>query len=164
MNNKVLVVDDEEGIRSLFVRSLAKQGYEVLATGRGNEALRITRDECPKVVILDIKLPEINGLEVLEKIREEGSRAKVIIVTGYPSLEVSKKAKDLGVDSVIPKPFSLTKIRRTIKKALLNYNRDQMLSVLSEKHQVCPWGQKSCLFCEKKDCLFIKEVQGAHCR
>lgn len=161
MNNKVLVVDDEVGMRSLFVKLLARQGCDVLTAGRGREAIKITKIEHPKVVILDIKMPGMNGIEVLEKIREEASDARAVIVTGYPSFKVSKEAKRLGVDEIIPKPFNIAKIVRVIKTALFNYNKSRMINTLRGKHFECPYGHSSCLFCDRADCPLINEAEDA---
>ena len=121
--DKILVVDEGKNIQHLFVNLLSRAGCRVLTTDRGSEALKIVKSEQPKVVILDIKKPGMNGTEVLRKVREENSRARVIIVTAYPSFEVFKKVEDLDVDKIILKPFNFARTVRTIRETLLNYDR-----------------------------------------
>lgn len=155
--NKVLVADDEKEMRSLFVKILGRQGCDVLTAEKGEETIRIIRDEHPKVVILDIKMSDMDGIEVLQKIREEVSDVKVVIVTGYLSLEISKEAKRLGVDGIISKPFNIIRTVRVIKKTLFDYNKNRVINTLKEKHEKCPYGHTSCLFCDRVDCPFIDE-------
>jgi two-component system, NtrC family, response regulator AtoC len=115
---KILVVDDEQLIRWSLEQNLKKQGYEVFSAGSGEDALRIVREESPDLVLQDIQLPGISGLEVLEKIKEHDEEIIVIMVTALGVLETAVKAMRLGAHDYINKPFNLDELAIVIKKAL----------------------------------------------
>ncbi|PLX92349.1 MAG: DNA-binding response regulator, partial [Desulfuromonas sp.] len=115
---KILVVDDEHLIRWSLEQNLKKQGYEVLACGSGEEALRLLQEESPDLILLDIQLPGINGVEVLERAREIDEDVIIIMVTALGVLETAVKAMRLGAYDYINKPFNLDELALVIKKAL----------------------------------------------
>ncbi|CAG0979977.1 sigma-54 dependent transcriptional regulator [Geobacter sp.] len=115
---KILVVDDEHLIRWSLEQNLKKQGYEVVSAGNGEDALRIAREEQPDLVLLDIQLPGISGLEVLEKIKEHDEEIIVIMVTAHGALETAVHAMRLGAYDYINKPFNLDEMAIVIRKAL----------------------------------------------
>ena len=116
--HKILVVDDEHLIRWSLEQNLKKQGYEVFVAGSGEDALRLVRDESPDLVLLDIQLPGINGMEVLEKIKEQEDDIIVIMVTALGVLETAVKAMRMGAYDYINKPFNLDELAIVIRKAL----------------------------------------------
>ncbi len=116
--HKILVVDDEHLIRWSLEQNLKKQGYEVLTAGSGEDALRTLREETPDLVLLDIQLPGINGLEVLEKIKEMEEEVIVIMITALGVLETAVKAMRLGAYDYVNKPFNLDELAIVIRKAL----------------------------------------------
>ncbi len=116
--HKILVVDDEQLIRWSLEQNLKKQGYEVLTAGSGEDALRLLREDTPDMVLLDIQLPGINGLEVLEKIKEMEDDVIVIMVTALGVLETAIKAMRMGAYDYINKPFNLDELAIVIRKAL----------------------------------------------
>ncbi|AJE02471.1 sigma-54-dependent transcriptional regulator [Geobacter pickeringii] len=115
---KILVVDDEHLIRWSLEQNLKKQGYEVVSAGNGEDALRIVREEQPDLVLLDIQLPGIGGLEVLEKTKEYDEEIIVIMVTAHGGLETAVHAMRLGAYDYINKPFNLDEMAIVIRKAL----------------------------------------------
>ncbi|HKJ05778.1 MAG TPA: sigma-54 dependent transcriptional regulator [Geopsychrobacteraceae bacterium] len=115
---KILVVDDEHLIRWSLEQNLKKQGYDVLACGSGEEALRLAQEESPDLVLLDIQLPDINGVEVLERIRDIDEEMIVIMVTAIGVLETAVRAMRTGAYDYINKPFNLDELAIVIKKAL----------------------------------------------
>lgn len=116
--NKILVVDDEHLIRWSLEQNLKKQGYEIITAGNGEDALRLAREEQPELVLLDIQLPGIGGIEVLEKIKEFDEDIIVIMVTAHGGLETAVNAMRLGAYDYISKPFNLDELSIVIKKAL----------------------------------------------
>ncbi|HXE95558.1 MAG TPA: sigma-54 dependent transcriptional regulator [Dongiaceae bacterium] len=116
--NKLLVVDDEHLIRWSLEQNLKKQGYEVVTAGTGEEALRLVREEQPDLVLLDIQLPGISGIDVLEKIKDIDDDIVVIMVTANSGLENAVNAMRLGAFDYISKPFNLDEISIVVKKAL----------------------------------------------
>jgi DNA-binding NtrC family response regulator len=118
--NKILVVDDEHLIRWSLEQNLKKQGYEVVTAGDGEEALRLVREEQPDLVLLDIQMPGISGIEVLERIKENFDEIVVIMVTAHSGLETAVNAMRLGAYDYISKPFNLDELAIIIRKALEN--------------------------------------------
>jgi len=116
--SKILVVDDEQLIRWSLEQNLKKQGYEVVTAGSGEDALRLVREEAPDLMLLDIQLPGMNGIEVLEKVKELEEEVVVIMVTALGVLETAVKAMRLGAYDYINKPFNLDELAIIIKKAL----------------------------------------------
>ena len=118
--HKILVVDDEHLIRWSLDQNLKKQGYEVTTAGSGEEALHLVQDESPDLMLLDVQLPGMNGMEVLEKVKESEEDLIVIMVTALGVLETAVKAMRLGAYDYINKPFNLDELAIVIKKALEN--------------------------------------------
>ena len=116
--NKLLVVDDEHLIRWSLEQNLKKQGYEVVTAGSGEDALRLVREEQPDLVLLDIQLPGISGIDVLEKIKEHDEDIIVVMVTANSGLENAVNAMRLGAYDYISKPFNLDELSIVVKKAL----------------------------------------------
>jgi len=118
--NKILVVDDEHLIRWSLEQNLKKQGYDVVTAADGEEALRLVREEQPDLVLLDIQMPGINGIQALEKIKEYDEDIVVIMVTAHGGLETAVNAMRLGAYDYVSKPFNLDELAIIIKKALEN--------------------------------------------
>lgn len=116
--NKLLVVDDEHLIRWSLEQNLKKQGYEVVTAASGEDALRLVREEQPDLVLLDIQLPGISGIDVLEKIKEIDEDVAVIMVTAHSGLETAVNAMRLGAFDYVSKPFNLDELSIVVRKAL----------------------------------------------
>ncbi len=104
---KVLVVDDEPEAVELLTEFLSSKGYEVLTATSGEEALRRVKEERPHLVLLDIQMPKMNGLEVLRRIREIDPEMGVIMATGVNEEDVGRKALELGAFDYIVKPLDM---------------------------------------------------------
>jgi DNA-binding NtrC family response regulator len=115
---KILVVDDEHLIRWSLEQNLKKQGYEVVTAASGEDALKLLKDEVPDLMLLDIQLPGIDGLAVLERVKEMEEEIIVIMVTALGVLETAVKAMRMGAYDYINKPFNLDELAIVIKKAL----------------------------------------------
>jgi len=89
MTEKILLVDDEESIRTVLGITLADYGYEVLKAGSGGEALQLFRERKPAIVLTDIKMPGMDGIQVLRKIKEESPDTEVIMITGHGDIELA---------------------------------------------------------------------------
>ncbi len=115
--NRILVVDDEQLIRWSLEQNLTKQGYDVITAASGEDALRLVQQEAPDLILLDIQLPGMNGLEVLEKVKQIDEEIIVIMITALGVLETAVKAMRLGAHDYINKPFNLDELAIVIKKA-----------------------------------------------
>jgi two-component system nitrogen regulation response regulator NtrX len=110
MHKTILIVDDEKSICQSLGSILADEGYEVLTAESGEDALKIVREELPCLVLLDIWLPGIDGIEVLKIIKSDYPQAHVIIMSGHGTIETAVKATKLGAFDFIEKPLSLEKV------------------------------------------------------
>lgn len=114
----VLVVDDEPQIRSSLRGILAEEGLQVLEAADGRQALSLVRRERPELVILDIWMPEMDGLQFLEALRDEAPSPAVIMISGHGNIETAVRATKLGAFDFIEKPFSLDGLLRVVHRAL----------------------------------------------
>ena len=101
MDNKLLLVDDEEGIRKVLGIALSDAGYTVFTAKDGEEALDIFRKEIPPIVLTDIKMPGMDGIELLQKIKQENPDTEVIMITGHGDMDLAiKSLKYQAIDFV----------------------------------------------------------------
>jgi DNA-binding response OmpR family regulator len=115
---RVLVIDDDEMVLALVQRILSLEGIETLTTADGPQGLAIFKERRPDVVLLDLALPGMNGLEVLRKIRQLDEKAKVIVLTGSGSDESAEVALRYGACDFVRKPVDYADFVRRIKAAL----------------------------------------------
>jgi two-component system nitrogen regulation response regulator NtrX len=118
MKDKILVIDDEAGIRSSLKGILEDEGYAVETTDTGEKALDLLRGENFDLIFLDIWLPEMNGIDVLEKIKEYEEDNQVVMISGHGSIGTAVKATKLGAYDFLEKPLTLEKVVLTVKNAL----------------------------------------------
>jgi DNA-binding NtrC family response regulator len=112
----VLVVDDEEMLRSLLERILTKEGYRVETAVDGSEALDKLRSNRHNLVVTDIKMPKLNGLELLKEIKSEFPETSVIVMTAYGDSFTVKDAMLMGADEYITKPFKSFEIALIVER------------------------------------------------
>lgn len=117
---KILTVDDEMGIDSFFYEFFAARNYEVFNAMDGREALRIVVKERPRIILLDINMRGMDGIETLIEIRKVDKDAVVIMVTAVKDDDMIKKAIDLGANDYITKPLSLEYLDRVVLLKFLN--------------------------------------------
>lgn len=115
---KVLVVDDQVGIRVLLVEVFSTEGYETYQAANGKAALQIVRDNRPDLVLLDMKIPGMDGLEILKQIKEHDPSIKVIMMTAYGELAMIREATDLGALMHFTKPFDIDELRMAVNHEL----------------------------------------------
>jgi two-component system response regulator (stage 0 sporulation protein F) len=121
MDKKILIVDDEEKIRTLLEKFLTKKGYQALTATNGQEAIEKVKTDSPQVVLMDIRMPGMDGLTAMKKIKEVSPKTGVIMITGVKDEEVAKKAMELEAFDYITKPFDLNYLETSlmVKLALL---------------------------------------------
>ncbi|HZT87239.1 MAG TPA: response regulator [Stellaceae bacterium] len=117
---KVLIVEDNELNMKLFNDLLEAQGYDTLQTKDGNEALRMAREHRPHLILMDIQLPEVSGLEVTKWIKEDDDlRAiPIIAVTAFAMKGDEEKIRNGGCEAYIAKPISVASFLRTVERFL----------------------------------------------
>ena len=109
-----MVVDDDPNTVGLLEEFLRAKGYEVLTAGDGVEALRTVKEERPHVILLDVKMPELDGLEVLRRLREIDKEVGVIMITVMDEQEIGREAMALGAFDYIVKPLDLDYLERSL--------------------------------------------------
>lgn len=117
-NPRVLVVDDEPVVISSCNRVLTREGIEVVGVTSGRDGLERAESSRFDAVLLDLKMPDMNGMEVLRRIKQAKPEVTVIIITGFPSVDTAVEAFKLGVFDYVPKPFTPDELAETVKRAL----------------------------------------------
>lgn len=116
MKGKLLIVDDQFGIRILLSEVFQKAGYKTYQAANGVQALDIVEKHNPDLVLLDMKIPGMDGLEILKRMKLINEDIRVIIMTAYGELDMIQEAKDLGAITHFAKPFDIDEIREAVKK------------------------------------------------
>lgn len=114
----MLIVDDEDVIRHLLYEELSGAGYKVVAAHDGEEAISNLRGAPFDLALLDIKMPNIDGIEVLKFINMNYPKTKVIMLTGYSNLKYAMESKEYGAADFIAKPFTISDVLSTVERVL----------------------------------------------
>lgn len=120
----ILVVDDEPEMQALFERILSADDADLLGARTGAEALAIARRTRLDLVILDVKLPDVSGTEVLRRLRKRDEGLPVIMITSYGSPDTVRTSMRLGAFDYVTKPFDVREIRRIVRDALTSGARE----------------------------------------
>ncbi len=131
----VLIIDDDPLIRKTLSSHLAKKGFEVGLAEFGDEGIRMFSETCPDLVILDIRLPDTDGIEVLRKIKEMNSRVYVLIMTAYDDMRTTVDAIKLGAFEYLVKPLNYIDLDLTVEKAIQVRSLEEKVSYLVEEKQ-----------------------------
>ncbi|MGH7216617.1 MAG: response regulator [Nitrospiraceae bacterium] len=115
---KVLVIDDEPGIRHLLETLLMRKGYDVILADGGRKGLELFRREHPDAVVLDLKMPEMDGIAVLTQLRSADRKLPVIVLTGAGTPETERQLYAMGVTEYVEKEFSLHRLGDALKRHL----------------------------------------------
>jgi len=116
----ILVVDDDKSVRTTFSSVLRKEGYRVTAVKNGYEAIMAINEESFDLALVDLRMPGLDGIEVLKKIKSRRPETRVIIFTGYGSITTAVEAIRKGATDYLNKPFSPHELKAGVKKALEN--------------------------------------------
>ncbi|CAJ1317190.1 response regulator [Paenibacillus sp. PK4536] len=122
---KILIVDDQNGIRILLMELFGNEGYQMYQAANGKAALEVVEQDTPDLVLLDMKIPGMDGLEILKHIKSTHPQIKVIMMTAYGELDIIKQAKDLGAISHFTKPFDIDEMRNVVDQNLRGNQVDQ---------------------------------------
>ncbi|MCF8565626.1 response regulator [Alicyclobacillus tolerans] len=119
MAKKILIVDDQFGIRVLLQEVLHKEGYAIFQAPNGQTALDIVQQENPDLILLDMKIPGMDGLEILRNIRKLEVDTKVIMMTAYGELDLIQEAMEMGALAHFTKPFDIDELRQAVNAQLI---------------------------------------------
>lgn len=129
----ILVIDDEPNILEFLKINLELSGYPALTASCGKDAMEIITKECPAIILSDIRLPDINGIEILESVKECCKDIHVILMTAYQDIETTIKAMQAGAFDYISKPINMDELDVIIKRAIADRQTNERLEYLSEE-------------------------------
>lgn len=134
---RILIVDDDEDFRFTVSNILRDEGYEVIVANNGMRAFKAIKRYSPNIALLDIKLPDMDGMKILEKIKKVNKDLSVIMITAYGGINEAVKAMKLGAFDYIPKPFDnrelIIRIKKAIQAQYINKEVNNLRRLLSEK-------------------------------
>ncbi len=159
VKRKILLVEDETILREALREWLVADGYDVEVAESGEEAVDKIRKEEFGVVVIDLRLPGIDGLRVFEEAKETKPEIKGVIITAYPSEETKVKAKEMGLLDYLTKPFKVEDLEKIISQALEEISERKF----KERHVWLELGAVSFRLCTKNyecgHCAFAQEIQ-----
>jgi DNA-binding NtrC family response regulator len=125
---KILIVDDDENIRKALIAVLEDEGYTVDSVDTGKKGIEKTQTEFFNIALIDVRLPDMEGTEVLSKMQETSPTLRKIIITGYPTLQNAVAAVNKGANAYVMKPFDLEKMIQTIEEQLKKQEEERKFS------------------------------------
>jgi DNA-binding NtrC family response regulator len=125
---RILIVDDDEDIRKVLTTILEDEGYIVESVGTAKKAIAKTGKKFYNLALIDIRLPDMEGIELLTRMKDATPKMRKIIITGYPTLQNAVEAVNRGADAYIIKPFDMKKSLRTIKEELIKQEEEKRYS------------------------------------
>ncbi len=131
----ILIIEDDNLVRKTLTSQMGKRGFEVLAAECGEDGIRVFSEACPDLVLLDLRLPDVDGLEVLRKLRERNRRALVLIMTAFDDMKTTVEAVKLGAFEYLVKPLNFTELELAIDKAFQVKALEEKVSYLIEEKQ-----------------------------
>jgi two-component system, OmpR family, response regulator MprA len=128
---RVLIVDDDRSLREALRRALVLGGYETVSAATGQEALTQVGEAAPDALVLDIGLPDLDGLEVCRRLREDGNRVPVLMLTARDAIEDRIDGLDAGADDYLVKPFDVGELKARLRALLRRTSTDEAPDALS---------------------------------
>ena len=125
---RILIVDDDENIRKVLAAILEDEGYIVESVDTAKKGIEKSETEFFNIALLDVRLPDMEGIELLAKLRETKPRMRKIIITGYPTLQNAVGAVNQGADAYVMKPFDVEKMLKTIKEQVKKQEEERSFS------------------------------------
>lgn len=138
---KILVIDDEKPTLSMFRLFLNAYGFTVFTAENGEEGLEVFQKEQPAIVITDIKMPGMDGLEVLKRIKELNPLAEVIIITGHGDLDLAIRALNMNATDFINKPIQKNALDQALRRA------EERLTLAENEEKEISWSQENGMAC-----------------
>lgn len=127
-NARILIIDDDENIRKVLTTIFEEEGYIVESVGTAKKAIAETERQFYNLALIDIRLPDREGVELLTRMKDTTPRMRKIIITGYPTLANAVHAVNKGADAYIIKPFDMEKVLKTIDEELRKQQEEKKYS------------------------------------
>ena len=124
----ILVIDDQPGIRRLLTEVLQDEGYRVITAANGYEGIQAAQNANPNVILMDMKMPGMDGIEALKELKRQGQGDQVVMMTAYGELDMVNEAREAGMRDYITKPFDIISLCRIIQA--------NISTTISETHQL----------------------------
>ncbi|MEM3623100.1 MAG: response regulator [Candidatus Bathyarchaeia archaeon] len=125
---RILIVDDDENIRKVLTTILEEEGYQIDSAETAKKAIEKTKKNFYNIALIDIRLPDMEGIELLTKMKDTTPRMRKVIITGYPTLQNAIEAVNRGADAYIVKPFDMDKVLETIREQLKKQEEEKRYS------------------------------------
>jgi DNA-binding NtrC family response regulator len=125
---RILIVDDDENIRKVLTAILEDEGYVVESVGNARKAIERTKRKLYNLALVDIRLPDMEGIQLLTEMKDTTPRMRKIVITGYPTLQNAIEAVNKGADAYILKPFDMEKVLSIIKEQLKKQREEKEYS------------------------------------
>jgi DNA-binding NtrC family response regulator len=125
---RILIVDDDENIRKVLTTILEDEGYIVESVGTAKKAIEKTGRKFYNLALIDIRLPDMEGIELLTRMKDTTPKMRKIIITGYPTLQNAVEAVNRGADAYVIKPFDIEKALATIREELIKQQEEKRYS------------------------------------
>lgn len=142
MKERILVIDDTKNIKMLIGKALASEGYEVNTAESGQEGIALLKTQGYDLVLLDIRMPNMSGTEVLRIIKDIDEAVPVVIITAFPTVKNAVDCIKLGAVDYLRKPFTAEKIKQVIKQIL---DRKEITPQNTNNHEACIEYAKKCI-------------------
>src|ERR1700704_3178596 len=138
--SRILVIDDEAAIRDSLKMTLEYEGYEFIGAATGQEGLTLVEREAPDLILLDVKMPGMDGIEVLERLRSMNEAVPVVVISGHGSISTAVEATKKGAFDFIEKPFAsdrvLVSLRNALNQRQLRDENRSLRKVVEVRHQM----------------------------
>jgi DNA-binding NtrC family response regulator len=125
---RILIVDDDQSVRKVLTAILEDEGYTTESVSTAKKAIERTRRKAYNLALIDIRLPDMEGIELLTKMKDTTPKMRKIIITGYPTLQNAVAAVNRGADAYILKPFEMESVLETIKEELRKQHEEKKYS------------------------------------
>lgn len=120
MKQQILIVDDQKGVRRLLEELFKKEGWDVFVATDGREAIEKVEEILPDVILMDMKMPNMNGLDASQNILQNHPDMLILMMTAYGEMDVIKRAMDAGVKKCINKPFDIMVLRDMVNELVMD--------------------------------------------
>jgi len=127
-NARILVIDDDESIRTVLTTILEEKGYTVETAETGKQGIQKSHEKFYNLALIDIRLPDMEGTNVLQNLKQTTPKMRKIIITGFPSLQNAVEALNKGADAYIMKPFDMDKVLQTVEEQLKKQEEEKKYS------------------------------------
>ena len=134
--NSILLIEDEENIRAFIYTALKNQGYKITTAATGAEGLHLSASLCPDLILLDLGLPDMDGVDVIGKLRT-WTATPIIVISARTNEHEKARALDCGADDYITKPFGTIELLARIRTSLRHSNQMQDVSTIHQKPYHC---------------------------